>query len=107
MSVRETSAAPPQEEGFNRDELAAAIAASAQQNRDEEQEAIDRNTGVPTYQEACAAPMHRPPRGVRYKFQGPNKAEMKDGCTVEIVGEMDLEQALKIANRNVRRQGGR
>ena len=102
MSLQDTSAAPPEEDGFNRDELAAAIAESANQQRDEEQEAIDRNQGIPTYKEACKAPIYRAPKGAKYKFQGPSKTELEGGFTMEIVGEMDLATALKIANKNVK-----
>lgn len=105
QSMRDTSGAAAQEEGFNRGELEAAIAASAEQNRDEEQEAIERNSGIPTYEEACAAPVYRAPRGARYVFQGPCKVEGEDGRAVmEVVGEMDLGEALRVANRDVRRK---
>lgn len=103
------STAPFSEEGeeSNHDELQAAISESAEQERDEEAEAIQRNRGVPTYQEACAAPRLRAPRGAKYTFQGPSSVVSEDeeggggdgeGRKLEIVGDMDLNEAMRVAN---------
>ena len=117
------STAPFTEEGeeFNHDELQAAINESAQQDRDEEAEAIQRNAGIPTYEEACAAPKLRAPRGARYTFQGAsNTVTLEDGegqesgsgggggeKKLEVVGDMDLNEAMKVANADLATASGR
>lgn len=99
---------------FNHHELQAAINASAEQGRDPDEEAIERNLNCPTYEEACAMARYRPRRGDRYVFQGPNAVtiegdedENKPDVRMEIVGEMDLVEAMRVANRGRNRNGDR
>ncbi|PGG98532.1 hypothetical protein AJ79_08846 [Helicocarpus griseus UAMH5409] len=93
-------------EELNDMELQAAINESAGgQTRDEEEEAIQRNRGIPTYEEACRMPMFGAPRGKRYVFQGPCWVDLDAGegngkVRWEIVGSMDLGEAIRVANRN-------
>lgn len=87
---------------FNHDELQAAINASAEQHRDEDEEAVQRSAGIPTYEEACAAQKYRAPEGSRYVFQGPSSVTVEEGegeRKLEVVGEMDLGEAMRVANR--------
>ncbi|PGH03534.1 hypothetical protein AJ80_08667 [Polytolypa hystricis UAMH7299] len=111
-------AGPFTEEGLesNHDELQAAINASAEQHRNEEEEAVERSKGIPTYEEACASQRYRPPRGGRYVFQGPNSVTLPvdggDGdlgspeqcIKLEVVGDMDLAEAMRIANKRFAKQ---
>lgn len=90
---------------FNHHELQAAINASADQGRDPDEEAVERNLDCPTYEEACAMRKYKPRRGDSYVFQGPNAImiegdEDRDSPNVrmEIVGEMDLAEAMRVAN---------
>ncbi|WEW61841.1 hypothetical protein PRK78_007338 [Emydomyces testavorans] len=93
--------------------LQAAINESAQQTRDEEEEAVRRSRGVPTYEEACRMPRYRAPRGATYVFQGPKEVVIENGngegeeMRVKVVGEMDLAEAMRVANQNFRQGGGR
>ncbi|KAK2801073.1 hypothetical protein FQN50_007881 [Emmonsiellopsis sp. PD_5] len=96
---------PFTEEGeeFNHHQLQAAINESAGQGRDEEEEAIERNRGIPTYEEACAMERYKAPRGKKYVFQGPSSVTLEGengnpGVTMKVIGDMDLGVALKIAN---------
>lgn len=99
--------APFTEDGleFNHRELQAAINASAEQGRDPDEEAIERNLDCPTYEEACAMRTYKPRRGDSYVFQGPNVIMIEgdeDGDSpdvrMEIVGERDLVEAMRVAN---------
>ncbi|KAI1931144.1 hypothetical protein LOZ65_001343 [Ophidiomyces ophidiicola] len=87
--------------------LQAAINASANQARDEDEEAVQRSRGVPTYQEACRMPRYQAPRGARYVFQGPRGPGASAEGAVKIVGDMDLREAMKVANQNVNRDDER
>ncbi|OJD21333.1 hypothetical protein ACJ73_07327 [Blastomyces percursus] len=91
---------------LNHAEMQAAINESAGGRcRDEDEEAVRRNRGIPTYTEALNMKRYRAPRGRRYVFQGPScvTLEGEGGPKVrwEIVGDMDLGEALRVANRNV------
>ncbi|KAL2375046.1 hypothetical protein BDBG_06031 [Blastomyces gilchristii SLH14081] len=93
-------------EELNHAEMQAAINESAGGRcRDEDEEAIRRNRGVPTYTEAVYMKRYGAPRGRRYVFQGPSSVtfEGEGGGKMrwEIVGDMDLGEALRAANRNV------
>ena len=96
------------EEGleFNFEELQAAINESAEQHRDEDEEAIRRNQGCPTYGEACAMQIYDARPGETYVFQGPSPVtlggETGRPMELEVVGEMDVQDALRIANRDSR-----
>ncbi|KAK2755664.1 hypothetical protein FQN54_005813 [Arachnomyces sp. PD_36] len=97
---------------FNHHELQAAINASAEQGRDPDEEAVERNRDCPTYEEACEMARYKPRRGDRYVFQGPNSVtiegdeeENKPNVRLEIVGEMDLVDAMRVANRGRNRNG--
>ncbi|KKZ59198.1 hypothetical protein EMCG_05446 [[Emmonsia] crescens] len=101
-------------EDLNDTELHAAINESAGgQCRDEEEEAIQRNRGIPTYEEACKMNIYGAPRGRRYVFQGPSSVSCDGGgggegggeVKWEIVGDMDLREAVRVANKNVDRWG--
>lgn len=90
---------------FNHHELQAAINESAEQGRDPDEEAIERNLDCPTYEEACVMRRYKPRRGDRYVFQGPNaitiegdEGRNKPDVRMEIVGEMDLAEAMRVAN---------
>ncbi|KLJ08474.1 hypothetical protein EMPG_16093 [Blastomyces silverae] len=73
--------------------------------RDEDEEAIRRNRGIPTYPEAIYMKRYPAPRGRRYVFQGPScvtfEGEGGEKVVWEIVGDMDLGEAVRVANRNV------
>ncbi|KMU86646.1 hypothetical protein CIHG_04435 [Coccidioides immitis H538.4] len=91
--------------------LQAAINDSADQARDEEEEAVQRSRGIPTYEEACSMPRYRPPRGARYVFQGPKEVYVEtggegEGMRVKVVGDMDLGEALRVANQNFGQRPG-
>ncbi|QVM06109.1 hypothetical protein D8B26_000822 [Coccidioides posadasii str. Silveira] len=91
--------------------LQAAINDSADQARDEEEEAVQRSRGIPTYEEACSMPRYRPPRGARYVFQGPKEVYVEtggegEGMRVKVVGDMDLGEALRVANQNFGQRTG-
>ncbi|EFE37184.1 hypothetical protein TRV_08165 [Trichophyton verrucosum HKI 0517] len=96
-------------EGFDSD-LQRAINESAEQHRDEEEEAVQRSRGIPTYEEACASVRYRPSPGMRYSFQGPEVIEIprENGppTKLSIVGDMDLGEAMRIANQRVKRKRG-
>ncbi|KAK2739045.1 hypothetical protein FQN57_006727 [Myotisia sp. PD_48] len=105
--------APFTEEGVesNHDELQRAINESAEQHRDEEEEAIQRSAGIPTYEEACKMRKYPAPAGMRYSFQGPKTIELNNGSgngptKLEIVGDMDLGEAMRVANGNRTGRGG-
>ncbi|EGD90247.2 uncharacterized protein TERG_06474 [Trichophyton rubrum CBS 118892] len=87
-----------------------AINESAEQHRDEEEEAVQRSRGIPTYEEACASVRYRAPPGMRYSFQGPEVIEIprENGppTKLSIVGDMDLGEAMRIANQRVKRKRG-
>ncbi|KAK2880093.1 hypothetical protein FQN49_000571 [Arthroderma sp. PD_2] len=87
----------------NYDELQRAINESAEQHRDEEEEAVQRNRGIPTYEEACSSQRYRPRPGMRYSFQGPEVIEIenegKPPSKLKIVGDMDLGEAMRVANQ--------
>ncbi|OAL74021.1 hypothetical protein A7D00_2050 [Trichophyton violaceum] len=87
-----------------------AINESAEQHRDEEEEAVQRSRGIPTYEEACASVRYRAPPGMRYSFQGPEVIEIprENGppTKLSIVGYMDLGEAMRIANQRVKRKRG-
>ncbi|EEP78343.1 predicted protein [Uncinocarpus reesii 1704] len=108
-SVTDAFSFPAPEPSFDA-ALQAAINESAEQARDEEEEAVQRSRGVPTYEEACRMPRYRAPRGARYRFQGPKEVVLEGegggGGRVRVVGEMDLGEAMRVANQNVRRRGG-
>ncbi|EGE07292.1 hypothetical protein TEQG_06201 [Trichophyton equinum CBS 127.97] len=96
-------------EDFDSD-LQRAINESAEQHRDEEEEAVQRSRGIPTYEEACASVRYRPQPGMRYTFQGPEVIEIprENGppTKLSIVGDMDLGEAMRIANQRVNRKRG-
>ncbi|KAK2795400.1 hypothetical protein FQN52_005165 [Onygenales sp. PD_12] len=105
---------PFTEEGeeFNHHQLQSAINESAGQGRDEDEEAIERNRGVPTYEEACAMERYKAPHGKKYVFQGPSSVTLEGengnpGVTMKVTGDMDLGVALKIANGGTNSQLGR
>ncbi|EER37243.1 predicted protein [Histoplasma capsulatum var. duboisii H88] len=96
----------PAVEERNNVELQAAINESAGgRYRDEEEEAIRRSRDIPTYPEAVFMKFYPAPRGRRYVFQGPSSVtfdgEGGEKVQWEIVGDMDLGEAVGIANKNV------
>lgn len=53
-------------------------------------------------------PRYKAPVGMKYVFQGPREVLIEGGgaggtdLKVRVVGDMDLAEAMRIANRNVR-----
>ncbi|EFR03347.1 hypothetical protein MGYG_06344 [Nannizzia gypsea CBS 118893] len=111
-SVRETWSGAPLTEATqesNDYQLQRAINESAEQHRDEDEEAVRRSRGIPTYEEACASVRYRPPPGMRYSFQGPDVIEVprENGppTKLKIVGDMDLGEAMSVANQRLKKRG--
>lgn len=94
----------------NYDELQRAINESAEQHRDEDEEAVQRSRGIPTYEEACASARYRPLPGMRYSFQGPEVIEVPrvngPPTKLKIVGDMDLGEAMRVANQQLKKKRG-